>query len=153
MSLSSPGSPCPGRPDIAYGMMWLECPVDPRCDGWKVRRFGTWEIHQIDYGLNCPHSIVAIDIDGDGLPDVIAGEMAAGGWDFPLKDNPAVYVYLNKGDMNFERVVLYEGVGVHEMRKGATGDRTILYAADELQLKKFPDMVTDVSMWTIPGST
>lgn len=102
-------------------------------------------------GLYVPHSLVPVDLDRDGRPDIVAGEMTAGGWKFPLHDNPTVYAFMNQGGLAFRREVLHQGAGAHEMRSARVGPngRRILYAADEIQLQKFPDMITVVSMWEI----
>jgi hypothetical protein len=114
---------------------------------------GPWECQEIDKGLYCPHSLVVADLDGDKRADLVVGEMTAGGWDFPLNPRPRIIAYYNRGQQPFERQVLSEGWGVHEMGlapAGAQGEH-ILFAADEIQLQKFPTMKTHVSTWTISG--
>ncbi|MBI4660365.1 MAG: VCBS repeat-containing protein [Verrucomicrobia bacterium] len=190
-----------GRPDVACGMFWAECPADPVRDPWRVRRFGHWEeggwgamtkleaadmdgdgrldlvatqaeipdarlgifsrdpqhpedawkYREVDQGLYCPHSLVVADLNRDGSKDIITGEMTAGGWSFPLNPRPRIIAYLNRGEKPFERRVLAEGWGVHEMGLVPPRDdgRWILFAADETQTQKFPDMKTHVSTWTI----
>ena len=190
-----------GRPDVACGMFWAECPADPTNQPWQIRRFGKWddngwggmaklqlgnmngdgvneiiaseaeienarlgifkrdpnhpdalwEYHEIDNSLYCPHSLVLADVNNDGKLDIIAGEMTAGGWSFPLHENPKIIAYLNLGDFHFQRVTLVEGWGVHEM--GVAPERrdgkVLIYAADEIQPQKFSGMNTHVSYWTI----
>jgi hypothetical protein len=190
-----------GRPDLACGMFWAECPADPTTQSWQIRRFGKWddndwggmaklqlgdmdgdgvneiiaseaeienarlgifkrdaahpdalwEYHEIDTGLYCPHSLVLADVDNDGRLDIIVGEMTAGGWSFPLHENPRVMAYINHGDYRFERVTLVEGWGVHEMgvASGRRDGKVLIYAADEIQPQKFSGMNTHVSYWTI----
>lgn len=110
-----------------------------------------WNEQIIDHTLYCPHSLVIADVNADHLPDIIVGEMTAGGWDFPLQKNPKIYVYLNEGNLKFNKQILIEGWGVHEMKKilHPQYPLTILYAADEIQLFKFPNMNTHVSYWVI----
>lgn len=113
---------------------------------------GLWNSELIDEGLYCPHSLAVTDLSGDGRPDIVVGEMTAGGWSFPRNENPRILAYINGGDGTFERHVLSEGLGVHEMGHLVRDGRVILYAADEIQPQKFPGMQTHVSYWIIePG--
>ena len=112
---------------------------------------GLWKYHEIDAGLYCPHSLVVTDIDGDKRADIVVGEMTAGGWSFPLNPHPRLIAYLNRGNGKFKRTVLDDNWGVHEMGllpRKADGP-VILFAADETQTQKFPEMKTYVNMWTI----
>jgi hypothetical protein len=115
---------------------------------------GPWNGHLIERGLYCPHSLVLADLDRDGRTDIIAGEMTAGGWDFPLHPNPHIYAYMNDGGLTFRRSTLVSGWGVHEMSLApARADgRLLILAADEIQPQKFPEMKTHVSTWTIAPS-
>ncbi len=36
------------------------------------------------------------DIDDDGRPDILVGEMTAGGWSFPLHEAPKILAYRNR---------------------------------------------------------
>ena len=116
---------------------------------------GEWKYRELDRGLYCPHSLVLTDIDGDGTVDIIVGEMTAGGWSFPLNDRPRIFAYLNRRKQPFEKQVLVEGWGVHEMglvpRQGS--EPLMLFAADETQTQKFADMKTRVHLWMLsrPG--
>ncbi|HRZ91899.1 MAG TPA: hypothetical protein P5022_03225, partial [Candidatus Paceibacterota bacterium] len=51
----------------------------------------------------------------------------------------------------FEKRVLWEGEGVHEMGMlpRREGGPVVLFAADETQTWKIPDMKTHVNLWTI----
>jgi hypothetical protein len=112
---------------------------------------GLWKCHLIDRGLYCPHSLLSVDLGQDGRPDLIVGEMTAGGWDFPLNPTPRILLYQNRGHLQFERRTLVEGWGVHEMAVApARSDRKLrIFAADETQTQKFPQMQTHISSWTI----
>ena len=46
-------------------LAWFECPPDPRAVPWPM--------HVIDI-MRCPHSVEVADLDGDGEPEIIAGE-------------------------------------------------------------------------------
>ncbi|HVC92803.1 MAG TPA: hypothetical protein VND64_03885 [Pirellulales bacterium] len=114
-----------------------------------------WKCREIEAGLYCPHSLVLADLDGDSLTDIVIGEMTAGGWSFPLNPKPRILAFLNRGHNPFDRYVLAEGQGVHEMglvpnrRDGAW----VVFAADEIQPQKLPDMKTHVSCWKIESPT
>ena len=110
---------------------------------------GLWNEKKLESELDAPHSLVVADFNKDNLPDFIVGEMTAGGWDFPLNPNPKLFLYLNKGNGEFEKNVLYEGWGVHEMKifPRLYKDKMMIYAADEIQPQKFRNMNTHVSYW------
>lgn len=112
---------------------------------------GPWEHREVDSGLYCPHSLIVADLDGDQRSDLVVGEMTAGGWDFPLNPRPRIIAYFNRSEQPFERQLLSEGRGVHEM--GLAPVRPdgghVLFAADEIQPQKFPMMKTHVSTWTL----
>ena len=112
---------------------------------------GPWECHPVDNGLYCPHSLVLADVNADGRLDVLAGEMTAGGWSFPLNPKPRLLLYLNEGHLRFTRHILDTGWGVHEMRLAPprSDGKLMLYAADEIQLHKFKDMNTHLVSWAI----
>ncbi|MCC6442740.1 MAG: VCBS repeat-containing protein [Armatimonadetes bacterium] len=112
---------------------------------------GLWECYLIEKDLYCPHSLALSDLNSDGKPDLIAGEMKAGGWDFPMRSNPRIYAYLNRGSQPFERHILAEGCGVHQLSTvpGGRKGRVQFFAADEIQPYKFPEMTTPISLWSV----
>ena len=116
-----------------------------------TRPDGLWKCREIGAGLHCPHSLVLADLDGDRRTDIVIGEMTAGGWSFPVNSRPRIIAYLNRGDRAFDQHVVAQGLGVHEMGLVPSRDRNarVLFAADEIQPQKFPDMKTHVSTWRI----
>ena len=73
-----------------------------------------WKWSLIDTDLYCPHTLEVADLNGDGMPDFLIGEMDAGGWQFPYNPKPRLIAYLNQGGGKFQKVVLAEGLGTHE---------------------------------------
>lgn len=112
---------------------------------------GLWDEKSLDSELDAPHSLVVVDLNDDKQLDFIVGEMTAGGWDFPYNSNPSLYAYINQGELNFKKKILYEGWGVHEMRlfPDLYEGKIMVYAADEIQPQKFKNMNTHVSYWLI----
>ena len=109
-----------------------------------------WKETIIDTGLYCPHSLVVTDVNKDNRPDIIAGEMTAGGWWFPRTPAPKLYLYLNQGNLKFKKYILHEGWGIHMMRlvKIQPDDRVFVFAADEIQ-SWYKDMNTHIVGWII----
>lgn len=109
-----------------------------------------WEETILDTSLYCPHNLIITDINKDNLPDIITGEMTAGGWMFPRTPSPKLYLYLNKGNMKFQKFVLHEGLGTHMMSlvPGLFKDKVFIFAADEIQ-SWYKDMKTHLAGWTI----
>lgn len=109
-----------------------------------------WKENIIDTGIYCPHSLVVTDINGDNRPDIIVGEMTAGGWWFPRNLNPRVYLYLNLGNLKFRKYIIHEGWGVHMMRMAPDqpDNQILLYGSDEIQ-SYYKDMKTHIVGWII----
>lgn len=59
-----------GRPDLACGMFWAECPPDPRTDRWMIRRYGTMD----NNGWGGMAKVALGDVDGDGECEIVASE-------------------------------------------------------------------------------
>ncbi|MGI5817732.1 MAG: FG-GAP repeat domain-containing protein [Armatimonadota bacterium] len=106
-----------------------------------------WECRVLDHALYAPHSLVVTDIDGDGVPDIVVGEMECGGWDFPRHDNPRIMAWLQRDELRFEQVTLAEHAGIHEMElaPGMAGE-TVLFGCDETQPHKLEGLETTVYM-------
>ncbi len=87
------------------------------------------------------------DLDGDGVQDIVVGEMECAGWDFPRIDNPRVMAWIERGDAGYQQVTLAEHAGIHEMSL-APGmmDETVLFGCDETQPQKLEGMQTSVFM-------
>jgi hypothetical protein len=111
---------------------------------------GLWKETIIDTATYCPHSLVVADVNKDNRPDILVGEMTAGGWWFPRNQNPHLYLYLNLGDMKFRKHILHTGWGVHMMRNAQlpNNDSIFVFAADEIQ-SWYEDMITRIVGWAI----
>ena len=111
---------------------------------------GLWTETVIDKGLYCPHSLVLADVNKDNRMDILTGEMTAGGWWFPRTPSPKLYLYLNQGNMKFQKYILHEGWGIHMMRMAQKQpqDKIFIFAADEIQ-SWYKDMTTHIVGWTI----
>jgi hypothetical protein len=109
-----------------------------------------WKEISLDTGLYCPHSLVVVDVNSDKLPDIIVGEMTAGGWYFPRNPQPEIFLYLNQGDLKFQKYIFHTGHGVHMMRLAwlPPDNNLFIFAADEIQ-SWYKDMNTHVIGWTI----
>ena len=73
-----------------------------------------WKETRLDEGLLDPHSLHLADLCGTGSLDILVGEIG-------VKDKfeshpPRLMLYENKGNGEFERHVLDEGVGTHHAR-------------------------------------
>ena len=79
--------------------------------GWFDYDGESWTEHLLADELYCPHSLQVGDLDGDGRPDVLVGEMA-----HRHNDDPVLYAFVNRGDGTFDRQVLAEGVETHEAK-------------------------------------
>lgn len=111
---------------------------------------GLWKETIIDTSLYCPHNLIVVDVNKDNRPDILTGEMTAGGWMFPRTQSPGLYLYLNLGNMKFQKSILHEGLGIHMMSlaPGLFKDKVFIFAADEIQ-KWYDDMKTHLVGWTI----
>jgi regulation of enolase protein 1 (concanavalin A-like superfamily) len=111
---------------------------------------GLWKWSLIDSDLYCPHTLEVADLNEDGRPDFLIGEMDAGGWQFPYTTKPRLIAYLNQGGGKFQKVVLAEGLGTHEGKFAPRPfqGRTMFYANSTIQ-PWFDGMITNLTTWTI----
>jgi hypothetical protein len=74
-----------------------------------------WVEHTLDDGLLDAHSLQLVDMTGNGLLDIVAGEI---GWADPQRGyrrrDPWVLLYENLGGGQFARHILDQGTGAHE---------------------------------------
>jgi len=75
-----------------------------------------WEPKVLIDDLFHPHSLEIADFNGNGTPDIFVGEMGLG-----KNPNPRMFILANRGDGEFETVVIQEGIPIHE---GKVGDLT-----------------------------
>ncbi|MBC7288334.1 MAG: VCBS repeat-containing protein [Armatimonadetes bacterium] len=69
------------------------------------------QIHMLRDDLFHPHSLAIADFNGDGVPDIFVAEMGLG-----RNPNPRWFVYVNRGDGEFEEVLIAEGIPTHEAK-------------------------------------
>jgi hypothetical protein len=73
----------------------------------------TWLAHPLRADLFHPHSLQIADFNGDGLPDIFAGEMGLG-----RHKNPRLFIYVNLGSGKFEENLICEGIPTHDAKAG-----------------------------------
>lgn len=95
-----------------YGLFWMEqagTPANPK-----------WTRHNIDESFSQSHALALVDLDGDGVPELVTGKRYRGhsGEDPGSYDPPVVYAYRlptsadfasvagGTGDVRFERIGL-----------------------------------------------
>lgn len=77
-----------------------------------------WEPTFLKRELFCPHSLQVADFTGNGWPDVYVAEMGLG-----KNSTPRHYLFLNRGDAEFEERTIAAGVATHEAKAvDVTGD-------------------------------
>jgi len=77
-----------------------------------------WKMHVLRDDLFHGHSLAIADFNGDGLSDIFVGEMGLG-----RNPDPKLIIYLNRGEGEFEEVIIQRGVPTHEAKVGdLTGD-------------------------------
>jgi len=86
---------------------WFEPGDDPRLP---------WREHVLADDLVDPHTLIVADLTGDGLPDILVGEMS-------FADRPQIILFVNEGEGRFTAHVLDEGIGTHEGKLIRVGGR------------------------------
>jgi len=108
-----------GRPEVVFS------PGDMDGDAkWYQWDGNGWIAHTLCYVIH-GHSCEVRDIDGDGSPDILIGEMGKPG----AGDNAKTYVWFGDGKGNFRQTVASHGQGIHEGKIGdldGDGDLDIL---------------------------
>jgi len=70
-----------------------------------------WDVHLLDDGMFCPHSLQVGDVTGDGRPDVYVAEMG-----HRENDDPRQFLFVNEGDGQFRRHAIATGIPTHEAK-------------------------------------
>lgn len=113
-----------------------------------------WTSKEIDTGLYCPHTMAVADLNGDGRPDIVVGEMSAGGWEVPMNPYPRIYAYINQGNLTFRRIVLSDGFGIHEGKIAPQlFEGKILLYGNSTSQTWFDGQTTHLSTWTLEKAT
>jgi hypothetical protein len=112
-----------GRPDIlmapaesAGRLSWFEAPADPKAAAWKE--------HVICADVDYVHTFKVADMNHDGAPDIIFGEMHQ-------SSRKRVGLFLNQGDSEHWQFQLLGNGGTHNIRVadlGHDGDLDIIGA-------------------------
>ena len=98
-----------GRPEIVFS------PGDTDGEAkWYQWKNGLWVSETLSY-VNHGHTCEIRDVDQDGNPDIMIGEMGEPG----AGDNAKTYIWYGDGAGNFEETVALKGQGIHE---GLFGD-------------------------------
>jgi hypothetical protein len=75
-----------------------------------------WVEHTLDDGLLDAHTLLTADFTGNGLPDILCGEIGIGHRetrDYRRRD-PWILLYENLGDGIFARHIVDQGAGIHD---------------------------------------
>jgi len=112
-----------GRADIVMApaesagrMSWFEAPADPK--------IGPWKEHVICEAVEYVHTFKVVDMNGDGAPDIVWGEMHQSA-------KKRVGIFLNEGDSEHWKLQLLGNGGTHNIRVadlGNDGDLDIIGA-------------------------
>lgn len=89
-----------------YGLFWWQ-QIEPAADG-KLQ----WKEHLIDRGFSQPHSLLLVDLTGDGKEELVTGKRyyAHNGGDPGGQDAPCLYYYRwDAAQQRFSRFVIEEG--------------------------------------------
>ena len=82
--------------------------------------FPNWQPHVLREDLFHPHSLQVADMNGDGKLDIFVAEMGLG-----RNDNPRMFVYLNRGNGEFEEVAVDDPRPTHCAKVGIIGDNPL----------------------------
>ena len=72
-----------------------------------------WSTRTLRDDLFHPHSLEIADFSGNGLPDILVGEMGLG-----RNPEPKLLIYYNRGGAQFQEEVIQRGVATHEAKVG-----------------------------------
>ena len=93
-----------GRPEVVF------CPGDANGDAnWYQSNGKAWVAHKLRY-VNHGHTLQLGDVDQDGHPDILIGEMGDPG----AGDNAKTWIWYGNGRGEFQETVANSGQGIHE---------------------------------------
>lgn len=103
-----------GRPDIlmapaesAGRLSWFEAPAEPKAPGWKE--------HVICPDVDYVHTFKVVDMNHDGAPDIVFGEMHQSA-------RKRVGIFVNQGDSEHWQFQLLGNGGTHNLRVADLGN-------------------------------
>ncbi|MDQ2842746.1 MAG: VCBS repeat-containing protein [Acidobacteriota bacterium] len=113
-----------------YGLYWLEQAGTPS--------HPTWIRHTIDESFSQSHALALVDLDGDGVPELVTGKRYRGhsGSDPGSYDPIVVYAYKLPTKTQFAAMKEHQGSDSHTVH--VAGSMSIAPAADDPAFTRYP---------------